>query len=192
MRDYGPTARRSGSARLDQSPDEGKMDVSDLTKRIHHELLELLPPTIFFLIAFHVIAISRALMLLQYGVSASTFAGATIGALVVAKVVLIADLLPFINRFPEKPLIYNVVWKTVIYVLGALVVHYLEHLIPLWWRDGDFVAANSHLMTEVVWPHFWAVQLLLVVLLFVYCAFREFVRAVGRREVVAMFFGRAR
>ena len=47
-------------------------------------------------------------------------------------------------------------------------------------------------MTEVVWPHFWAVQLLLVVLLFVYCAFREFVRAVGRREVVAMFFGSAR
>ena len=166
--------------------------MSDLKERIYHELLELLPPTIFFLIAFHVIAISRALMLRQYGVSVSAVAGATIGALVVAKVVLIADLLPFINRFPEKPLIYNVVWKTVIYVLGALVVHYLEHLIPLWWRDGDFAAANSHLMTEVVWPHFWAVQLLLVVLLFVYCAFREFVRAVGRREVVAMFFGTAR
>ena len=166
--------------------------MSDLKKRIYHELLELLPPTIFFLIAFHVIAISRALMLRQYGVSVSVVAGATIGALVVAKVVLIADLLPFINRFPEKPLIYNVVWKTVIYVLGALVVHYLEHLVPLWWRDGDFVAANSHLMTEVVWPHFWAVQLLLVMLLFVYCAFREFVRAVGRREVVAMFFGSAR
>ena len=111
--------------------------MSDLKERIQHELLELLPPTIFFLIAFHVIAISRALMLRQYGVSVSVVAGATIGALVVAKVVLIADLLPFINRFPEKPLIYNVVWKTVIYVLGALVVHYLEHLIPLWWRDGE-------------------------------------------------------
>lgn len=166
--------------------------MSDLKKRIYHELLELLPPTIFFLIAFHVIAVSRALMLRQYGVSVSAVAGATIGALVVAKVVLIADLLPFINRFPAKPLIYNVVWKTVVYVLGALVVHYLEHLVPLWWREGDLVAAHRHLMTEVVWPHFWAVQLLLVVLLFVYCAFREFVRAVGHREVVAMFFGSRR
>ena len=33
-------------------------------------------------------------------------------ALLVAKVVLITDALPFVNRFPEKPLIYNVVWKT--------------------------------------------------------------------------------
>ena len=24
-------------------------------------------------------------------------------------------MLPFINRFPEKPLMYNVVWKTAIY-----------------------------------------------------------------------------
>lgn len=166
--------------------------MSAFKERIKHELLDLLPPTIFFLVAFHLITVTRALMLRQYGISVSTAAGATIGALVVAKVVLIADHLPFINRFPEKPLIYNVVWKTLIYVLGALVVHYLEHLIPLWWQDGSPVAAHHHLMTEVVWPHFWAIQILLVVLLFVYCAFREFVRAVGRRQVLAMFFGIAR
>ena len=165
--------------------------MSGLTERIMHEVREVIPPTIFFLVAFHVIAISRALMLRQYGVTVSAVAGATIGALVVAKVVLIADLLPFINRFPEKPLIYNVAWKTLIYVLSALVVHYLEHLVPLWWRDGNLVAANQHLLNEVVWPHFWAIQLLLVMLLFVYCAFREFARAVGRREVMIMFFGRA-
>jgi len=39
----------------------------------------------------------------------TTGASATIAALVVAQVVLIADMLPFINRFPEKPLIYNTV-----------------------------------------------------------------------------------
>jgi hypothetical protein len=76
--------------------------------------------------------VSRALILRQYGVHVSALAGATIGALLVAKVVLIADMLPAVNRFPEKPLIYNVVWKTLIYVVGALVVHYLEHLVPVW------------------------------------------------------------
>ena len=160
-------------------------------EKIKHEVLELLPPTIFFLIAFHIVAISRALMLRTYGVSVSAVAGATIAALLVAKVVLLADLLPFINRFPEKPLIYNVVWKTVIYVIGALIVHYLEHLIPAWWHAGSFAAANERLATEIVWPHFWAIQLWLIVLIFVYCALREFVRAVGRREVLRMFFGTA-
>jgi hypothetical protein len=128
-------------------------------------------------------------MLRTYGITVSAGAGATIGALLVGKVVLLTDHLRFINRFPEKPLIYNVVWKTGIYVLAALVVHYLEHLVPLWWHEGAFGVANERLLSEVVWPHFWAIQLWLVVLLFVYCAFREFVRAVGRRQVQRMFFG---
>ena len=90
---------------------------------------------------------------------------------------------------PEKPLIFNVAWKTLLYVLAALVVHYLEHLVPVWWREGAFVAANQHLLNEVVWPHFWVIQLWLIVLLFVYCALREFARAVGPHEVRRMFFG---
>ena len=109
--------------------------------------------------------------------------------LVAGKVVLIADALPFVNRFPEKPLMYNVAWKTVIYIGAALVVHYLEHLIPVWWRMGDLAAANRQLGQELVWPHFWAIQLWLLVLFFVYCAIRELVRAIGPREVRRMFFG---
>ena len=161
-----------------------------LLDQARHELLEILPPTIFFLVAFHVLMLFRALLLRQYGIQVSAVAGATVAALVVGKVVLITDKLPFINRFPEKPLIYNVVWKTWIYVLAALIVHYLEHLVPLWWRIGALSAANRQLADEIVWPHFWAIQLWLVVLLFVYCAMRELIRAIGAREVRAMFFGK--
>jgi hypothetical protein len=38
---------------------------------------------------------------------------------------------------------YNVAWKTTIYVLAALVVHYLEHLVPVWWRVGNLATAND-------------------------------------------------
>ena len=155
------------------------------------EFREVIPPAIFFLIGFHMLALTRSLMLREYGVHAAAAAGATVGALLVAKVVLIADSLPVINRFPERPLVYNVAWKTTIYVLAALVVHYLEHLVPLWWRLGDLGAANHRLLGEIVWPHFWVVQLWLVVLLFMYCAMRELIRAIGPREVRRMFFGSA-
>ena len=155
------------------------------------EFREVIPPAIFFLVGFHMLALTRSLMLREYRVHAATTAGATVGALLVAKVVLIADSLPVINRFPERPLAYNVAWKTTIYVLAALVLHYLEHLVPLWWRLGDLGAANDRLLGEIVWPHFWAVQLWLVVLLFMYCAMRELIRAIGPREVRRMFFGPA-
>lgn len=157
--------------------------------RLKHEFVEVIPPAVFFFIAFQVIAFSRALMLEQYGIRVSTFLTATISALVVAKIVLIVDLFPFVNRFPEKPLIYNVVWKTAIYLVAALLVRYVEHLIPFVRESGDLAMANRRLLDELVWPRFWAVQLWLLVLFFVYCALRELIRALGRDRVRGMFFG---
>src|SRR2546425_7906293 len=86
---------------------------------LKHEFHEVLPPTIFFLIAFHIVVIDRRLMLREYGLPLSSIVGATVGALLIAKVVLITDKFPFINRFPGKPLIYNVAWKTAIYMAAA-------------------------------------------------------------------------
>jgi len=163
--------------------------MSGVGRWLEHEFHAVIPPTIFFLISFHIVALDRRLVLREYGLPLSSMAAATVAALLIAKVVLITDGLPFINRFPEKPLMYNIVWKTAIYVVAALLIHYLEHLVPVWWRLGDLGAANRQLAAEIVWPHFWAVQLWLVVLLFVYCALRELIRAIGRDKVVAMFFG---
>jgi len=160
-----------------------------LWHRLMHEFHEVLPPTIFFLLSFYIVVINRRLMLREYGLPLVSIAGATMAALLIAKVVLITDKFPFINRFPDKPLMYNVVWKTAIYVVAALLIHYLEHLVPLWWRTGDLGAANRQLVSEIVWPHFWGTQLWLIVLLFVYCALRELIRAIGREQVLVMFFG---
>ena len=80
----------------------------------------------------------------------------TIAALILAKAVLIADLMPFINLYPHKPLIYNVVWKTAIYLLIATLIHYAERLVEFWKAAGSFTAANEKMLVEIVWPHFWA------------------------------------
>ena len=161
--------------------------MGNLGHKLKHELRELIPVTVFFFTAFQLLALTEALMLKQYGIHTATFVAATIGALVVAKVVVIADHFALVNRFPEKPLIYNVAWKTVIYFAASLGVRYLEHLLHFWRRSASFTEANHRLLTEVIWPHFWAVQLWLLILLLVYCAFRELVRALGRERIIAMF-----
>jgi hypothetical protein len=158
-------------------------------ERLKHEIAAVIPPTIFFFVTFNVIAITRGLMLEQYGITGPGFALATIGALIVAKVILLADLLPFVNRYPDKPLIYNVTWKTLIYLLAAFLVRYVEHLISFARKHDTLLEANRHLLTEVVWAHFWAVQIWLALLLFVYCALRELTRSLGAARVRHMFFG---
>ena len=162
--------------------------MNSFREKVRHELSELIPVTVFFFVSFQLLALTQALMLEEYGIHATTFVAATIAALVVAKVVVITDHFPFVNRFPDRPLMYNVVWKTAIYLLASLVVRYAEHVIHFWRQTRDFAAANRRLFDEVVWPHFWGVQLWLLILLFLYCAMRELIRALGRERIVQMFF----
>jgi len=112
-----------------------------------------------------------------------------VAALILGKAVLIADLLPMINRFPNKPLIYNVGWKTLIYLLLATLIHYLERLVDFWRQAGGLVAGNEKLLGEIVWPHFWAIQIILLVLIVMYCTMHELVRVIGKEKVLRIFFG---
>ncbi len=160
-----------------------------LLKIIKRELLEVASPMIFFFVAFNVIVITKKLMLEQYGIEFSGFIAATVGALIVAKVVLIADNIPFINKYPDKPLIYNVVWKTFIYLLVALIVRFLEYLVPLWWKHGSLSIALEHLWDEIIWPHFWAIHIWLFCLFIVYVSFRELARTLGEERFFQIFLG---
>ena len=163
--------------------------MSKLSAKIREEIDALLPPTIFFFIALHLVALVRVLMLKGTGISPGTSVSVTVAALILGKAVVIADLLPLINRYPDKPLIYNVAWKTTIYVLVAMLVHYLERLVDFWREAGGFIAGNERLLAEIVWPHFWAIQIFLVVVILMYCTMRELVRVIGGDEVRRMFFG---
>lgn len=163
--------------------------MSKASMKIKEEIGKLLPPTLFFFVALHLVAILRVLMLQGTGIALGTSASVTVAALVLGKAVLIADLLPFINRYPDKPLVYNIAWKTAIYVLVATLVHYLERLVDFWRETGGLIAGNQKLFTEIVWPHFWAIQILLLVLILMYCMMREFIRVIGRDKVRRMFFG---
>ena len=62
--------------------------VSKVRATAKHEFYEFLPPAIFFFVSFHIIVLERALMGREYGIRLSAVAGATIAALLVAKVVL--------------------------------------------------------------------------------------------------------
>jgi hypothetical protein len=160
-----------------------------LSDKLKEEFIALLPPAIFFFVALHLVAFVRALMLEGTGISVATSVSVTLAALIIAKAVLLADLLPFINRYPHKPLLYNIAWKTVIYMLAASLIHYAERLYEFSRKAGGIVAGNEKLLAEMVWPHFWAIQIFLLVVILMYCTMRELIRVIGRDKVREIFFG---
>ena len=163
--------------------------MAGLSTKLKEEFFAVLPPTIFFFVTLHIVALIRVLMLKGTGIAPQSSISMGVAALILGKSVLLADLLPWINRFPDKPLLYNVCWKTSIYLLISALIHYLERLVEFARQAGGLAAGNEKLLHEIVWPHFWAIEIILLVLIFNYCTFRELVRVIGKEKVSRIFFG---
>jgi hypothetical protein len=158
-------------------------------EKLKEEFFAILPPTIFFFVALHLVTFIRVLIAKDSHFQPLSTVSIAIASLILGKAVLIADMLPPINRYPNKPLAYNIAWKTVIYLLMATVIHYVERLIDFSREAGGLAAGNAKLLADMVWPHFWAVQIILFLLILVYCTARELGRVIGREKMLRLFFG---
>lgn len=159
-------------------------------EKLKEEFRAVLPPTVFFFITLHLVGLVRVLMVKGTGLPAVSSAQIAVGALIIGKAVLLADHWPAINRFPDRPLIYNVSWKTLIYFTVATVIHYLERLFDFSKEAGGIVAGNQALLAQIVWPHFVAIQIVLLVLVFNYCVIRELGLVLGEQNLLRVFFVR--
>lgn len=156
---------------------------------IKQNVQEAIVPTTFFFTVFHLLAFTKTLILKAYAVTPTGMAVATIGALIVAKAIVMADKLPFIGLFAGKPLIFSVLWKTAIYAVMGVLFRCIEELIPLLSTHEGSGTAAGKLFSEVSWPQFWALQILLVVALFSYNSLIEIDKHFGAGSVKKAFLG---
>jgi hypothetical protein len=158
-------------------------------EKLKEEFFAILPPTIFFFVVLHLLTFIRLLMTSGSHFQPLSTMSIVIASLILGKAVLIADMLPPINRYPNKPLAYNIMWKTMIYLLMASVIHYVERLIDFSRQAGGLVVGNEKLLAEIVWPHYFAVEIVLFILILVYCTARELGRVIGKEKLLRLFFG---
>src|SRR5246127_1726174 len=123
-----------------------------------HEFLEILPPTIFFLIGFNLIVLTTNLILADYEAQFASFMIATVSALVVAKAVLVANAMPTIRRYDRAPLIRPILFKTVFYWAAVFIVRLLEHWIRYRF-GGEYVFGGfvPHAIATFSWDRFIAI-----------------------------------
>ena len=152
------------------------------------EIREAIPAVIFFLFLFHMIALTRAVIVSDFSITALRATVATVSALIVAKSILIVDKLPISRLFVGR-LVFNALWRTLLFGVVALLFRVIEELIPLIAKHQGLVTATAHLYDEVSWSHFWVFQMWLFGALFFYCIAWELVRALGAEKVKAMLWG---
>lgn len=152
------------------------------------EIREAVPPALFFLLLFHMIALTKAVASNDYSVTALRTTAATIGALIVAKAILVVDALPVSKLFARR-LAVLIVWKTLLFWLVTLVFRIIEESIELAPRHGAWLAGFETMYDEIDWPAFGVIAVWLLGALFLYNVVVELVHALGRDNARHLFFG---
>jgi hypothetical protein len=114
---------------------------------------------------------------------------AIINALVLAKVVLVADLLQVAENLKDKPLVYPIVFKSVVFC-AILMGFYIgeETLIGVW--HGKAIVESFPDIGGGTREGVFVVGLILFIGLIPFFAYRELARVLGADEVYALVFSR--
>lgn len=124
------------------------------------------------------------MVLKKYDIDSIRYALAIINALVIAKVILIGELMKLGKRAEARPLYQTVVLKAVIFTLLVLAFHFVEEVVKrlIHGELRGTVLENIHLDQWVAWS---VIVFLTFTPLF---AFRELRRVMGPKKLDAIFF----
>ena len=156
------------------------------------EFKEVIPPTLFFFVGFNMILFTKRLMLADYLIAYAGFLVATTSALVVGKVVLVANKMTFLRRFDHAPLAYPILFKAFVYTAFVAVARLLEALIHYLIQGGEVGSGGfvAEVLGSFSWSRFIAIQLWIWVLFMIYVAAHELNELFGDGELFRILFRR--
>jgi hypothetical protein len=159
-------------------------------ERIRREVREIGLVTLYFLACFLLFLSLKKLLLEEYDVETRVLHTAVIGALVVAKVVVVLDKTAFGNWFRTGRLATHVFWRSLAYTAVVFVVSLAERLLDLYRETGQLAAAIADLWAGRDVRHFLAMNLCVGLSFLAYSTFSEIDRRLGEGGLRRAFFAK--
>lgn len=158
--------------------------------KLKKEIISAIPAVIYFIIVLNLIHFLGSLARQPGDIKYFSYLTVTIGALIIGKVIVIINCFSFINAYPNKPMIYNIVWKVFIYILSINILCGLHIFIHLMFKLKNLSSAMHQLMLDVELPIFASIELCLILVFLAYIIFSEFVRVLGKEKIMYLMFGK--
>lgn len=111
----------------DRSPRRG------MKEKAVHEVRELIFIFLYLFVWFGLFTIHESIVLGEHHISYTPYGFAAVNALVLAKVMLVAQDLHLGHRFEDRPLIYPVLLKSLLFAIVFICFHVVEHVIVGLW-----------------------------------------------------------
>ena len=165
------------------------MKKENLKKKIFHELVEYWINVIYLTLVFAAFTVYRRIILAAHDVTYTNYWVAVIEALVLAKVVMIGDVLHLGRRLEHKPLIYSTLLKTIVFTIFVGAFTLIEHVIKGLWKGEAFVEQFGNFLGKG-YHEVLAGSMVVFVAFIPFFGVKELGRVLGQEKIRALFFRR--
>lgn len=157
------------------------------SERFREEIASIGLTTLFFATWFAMLVLLKWLVLAEYSIEFTDVSIVLIGALIVAKVVVILDKVPIDLWTRDRPAFVHVLVRTALYGVGILVVLLLEKAFESRHEYGGFVSALTQVFRHQDIPHVLAATIGVTGALLMFNALLVIQRHLGEGGILRMF-----
>jgi hypothetical protein len=143
---------------------------------------------LYFWVLFGLFSVYRSLVLTERNLIYHQ-GFAVINALLLAKVVLVAEFFQVANNLKHKPLVYPIVFKSAVFSVILICFYFIEETLSGVWH-GKSIAASFPEIGGEGWKGILVVGTILFVVLIPLFAYREIARVLGKDELHSLIFTR--
>jgi len=161
---------------------------ASLKTRLYDELRRFLMIFAYLWLVFLVFLVHEWIVLADHHIGFRFYGLAAINALVLSKIMLIAEGLGFAERFENKPLIVPIIYKSALFSLLLVTTYFLEEIL-IGQFHGKGVAESLPALGGGGVAGTLSVTVLLCIALVPFFAFREIARTVGEAEFRTLMLG---
>jgi hypothetical protein len=178
--------------RIRQAAGEKRGDAEQkpsLKEKIIDSIKTFLQMFAYLWLVFGLLAIHETIILSEYKIDYQSHGLAVVNALVFAKVMLVADDLHLGIRLNDKPLIYPVLLKSLIFAITLICFHIAEHTLIGMWHGRSVAESLSDIGANKL-RGMMSISVIATVALIPFFLLREISRAIGEERFLSLFFYR--
>jgi hypothetical protein len=156
-------------------------------QKLMHEVREVAVTTLYFAVWIGVLMALKVLILAEYQIEFKGLSLVLLGAMILAKVVLVLEHVPLGSLTRQQPAWVDVLLRTALYSLGVFVVLVLEKAYEGRHEHGGFGPSLVSLFQRADAAHVWANAIALCGALLVYNCLDVVKRHLGAGELTRLF-----
>jgi hypothetical protein len=157
------------------------------SKKFYHEMVKFYLYALFFTLFFTAFTIYRQLIVEEYTHTYWHLGYGVIEALVIAKLIILGEMLHLGKRYEDAPLIIPTVFKAVLFSIFVLILTVLEHFVVGYFTGKTWAAIYDHLIEKGIYEILARVYVMFFVFV-LFFGFKETGRVIGDRRLYELFF----